>query len=134
MKTKYLILSLMAIFSVIFTNCDFIEDIEQDQPSVFYINYNEDATEVLAGRDNSIRIDITADKGVSKVEIRQNFETVGGSEKNYDGEKEATYLFEINPEKSMIGDNLEYSVVAFNSEGYAINKDLILSVKKAPSL
>ena len=134
MKIINRLLILLLTFSVLITGCDFFEDVEQDKPYNFSIDYREEATQVKAERDNAISIDIKSDKGISKVEIRKNFSTLSNSEIAYSGEKSVNYIFNIIPPKSEIGQNIEYSIVAFDIDGNATNKELVLAVKKAASL
>lgn len=133
MKIIYSFL-VIALYLVVFSGCDFLDDLKKDQPSEFSIDYLEDEAVVYAKRDNTINIKVKSDIGINKVEIRKNFQLIAGSEQSFNGDNEADYVFNVVPSVAEIGQSVEYAIVAFNTDGYAITRDLTLTVERAPSL
>jgi len=123
----------LLIIAMISPACVFFGDFEADVPQSFYIDINESDLLVNAERNNIITIGLFAENGISKAELRRNFETIEGSEQTYNGEKEADYIFEINPEAAAIGEYISYTVVLFDMSGEAVTCEMQLSVQKAPS-
>ena len=112
--------------------CELFDDFGEDIPAVFTIDFSEDETMIIASRNNTINIAVVSQSGVSSVELRQNFVTIEGSKQAFSGETAIIYPFEIAPEASEIGSIITYTVVAFDVNGYAINRNLQLTVQEPP--
>ncbi len=132
MKTLiYKVFGIFLILSMV-PACEFFDDFQGDIPYSFYIEIDESETLINAVRNNIVNVQLFAESGLSKVELRQNFITVEGSVQDYSGETNATYVFEIRPDFDEIGESISYTVVAINSEGFAVSKELRLVVREAP--
>ncbi len=131
-KLFYKIFGLSLIVVSVIPGCEFFSDFQGDIPYSFHIQIDESETLVNAERNNSVNIQIFAESGLSKVELRQNFITVEGSINDYNGETEASYVFELRPGSDEIGESISYTIVAIDTEGFAVSKELRLVVREAP--
>ncbi|WP_257666469.1 hypothetical protein [Parapedobacter tibetensis] len=90
-------------------------------------------TTAYAGRELAFDVGVEASAGLEKIEVRMDFQSVAGSEKNsFENASSDTYSFLFTPTRFDIGRNLTFVIVAHDKRGYTTTATHHVTVEEAP--
>ncbi len=102
--------------------CD-TELIEEIGNSEFYVDVPPTAPETaFPNKQINFPIEVYANAGLEKVELKTDFQTITGSEvTSFENPKSFQYQFSYTPTNAELGSTLEFSVVAHDKRGFTYN-------------
>lgn len=128
---KYIIAWTLVLFGL--GACD-TESIDEIGNSEFYVNVPSTAPETaFPNKSITFPIEVYAEAGLNKVELKTDFQTITGSEvTSFENPQSFQYQFTYTPTNAELGSTLEFSVVAHDQRGFTYNATYSVEVVLEP--